>query len=226
MRYLAIFIISIFIFPTQGKASIFGEETAVLAQILQNAVQQLAQLQSILGTGRDTLGLMREINSGINDSLGLINSIGTDRNPGIYGDLSKLQDVLAKIQQVYGTVTPSPDFQVQHDMDEGVAEAITLNNSLYQYTKDIDALGEEIKVYSHAVSPGGAQKLTAQTLGVMLHVMNQSLRAQATGLKIQAQALARENRYDKEETKHRLEVANTLNDAMQSEQADFTLPRF
>ena len=64
-----------------------------------------------------------------------------------------------------------------------------MNNSIYDYTAQLDKIGEEIKQYSHAVSPGGAQKLTAQSLGVVVHVMNEQLRATATGLKMQAQTI-------------------------------------
>lgn len=212
--------------PAHSRASMFGEETAVLIEILANAIKQLHELQSIVNAGQDTLGLLQDINKGINDSMALLDTIGPHVNPGLYGELVKIQDAVQKVQSVYGMVAPSPDSTVQKDTDQGVAEAISLNSSIYAYTKDIDAIGEKIKDYSHAVSPGGAQKLTAQTLGIMLHVMNQSLRAQATGLKLQAQNLAIQNKKDKEQTKHWISVADTMKTAMKSEKARFDLPRF
>ena len=123
-------------------------------------------------------------------------------------------------------MTDSPDARIYRDTDQQVAEAVNLNNDIYKYTTSIDELGEAIKDYSHDVSPGGAQKLTAQTLGVMLQVMNQSLRTQATGLKLQAQTMAVQNKKEKDSTKQYLETANTLRVAMKKEKIQFTAPRF
>ena len=90
----------------------------------------------------------------------------------------------------------------------------------------IDEVGELIKSQSHAVSPGGAVKLTAQSLGVMLNLQNEMLRTQATGLKIQAQTLALQNRKDKEQTRQMVAGADGINSALQSAQPQFKLPRF
>jgi hypothetical protein len=115
---------------------------------------------------------------------------------------------------------------VQRDADQSIVEAVSLNNSIYQYSKVIDEIGEMIKSQSHAVSPGGAAKLTAQSLGVMLHLQNEMLRTQATGLKLQAQALALQNRKDKERTRQMVSGADDLNSAMANQKPKFALPRF
>lgn len=212
--------------PIQARADIWGADVAVLGQILQQAILQLAQLKQILQSGQDTLGLIQDINRGINDSLNLLKTMGVNIDPGIYGDLVKIQDALAKIQGTYGIIVPSLDAGVQRDTDQNIAEAIAFNNSMYQYAKEVDQIGETVKTFSHSVSPGGAQKLTAQTLGVMLHVMNQQLRAQATGLKLQAQNLAVQNKKDKDDTRHFLDVSQSLTAAMKQESPKFQVPRF
>jgi len=209
-----------------ARASIFGEETAVLAQILANALQQLAQLKSILDNGRDSLGLIRDINRGINDSLNLIRTISPNTDPGLYKDWQKVSDALNEIETIYGIAIQSKDLRVQKDTDQSIAEAISLNNSIYNYTKTIDEIGEMIKSQSHYVSPGGAAKLTAQSLGVMLNVQNEMLRTQATGLKLQAQALALQNRRDKEKTRQMVDGASKLQNALANTSPNFDLPRF
>jgi hypothetical protein len=219
--------VSFVTFPApQAQADIWGGDVAVLVQILANALQQLAQLRQILSTGQDNLDLIRAINQGINDSLGLAKTINPNIDPGIYRDWQKVQDAMAAVGLIYGVAVPSKDFQIQKDADQSVAEAISLNNSLYQYTREIDDVGQQIETYSHAVSPGGAQKLTAQSLGVIVHVLNASLRAQATGLKLQAQNLAIQNRKDKELTKHILDTSDTLTANMKAQDTSFELPRF
>lgn len=204
----------------------FGEETVVLAQILANAVQQLAQLKSLLDNGKDSLNLLRDINRGINDSLTLIRTISPNTDPGLYKDWDKVSNALTQLETIYGIAVESKDLKVQNDTDQSVAEAISLNNSIYKYTAQIDQIGELIKAESHAVSPGGAVKLTAQSLGVMLNLQNEMLRTQGTGLKLQAQALALQNRKDKERTRQMVDGANNLNSALAGVSPTFELPRF
>jgi hypothetical protein len=209
-----------------AKASIFGEETAVLIEILANAVKQLTELKAILDNGKDTLNLIQDINRGINDSLNLARTVYPNIDSGIYKDWQNASDAIFKLQTIYGAVANSPDLKVQTDTDQNVAEAVALNNDIYKYTQGIDELGEAIKEFSHETSPGGAQKLTAQTLGVMLQVLNQTLRTQATGLKLQAQTMAVANKKDKDSTRQYLETANTLRLAMKNEKTQFSPPRF
>ncbi|MGK5085324.1 hypothetical protein WDW37_18720 [Bdellovibrionota bacterium FG-1] len=217
----------LFSLPSTVHADFFGGDLPLLASILANAVQQLTNLRQIMGAGQDTLGIMRDINRGINDSLYLLNTVGPNAGPGVYGGLTKTDDALRTLQQLYGAAATSPsDTRMQQTTDQTVAEAIAQNNSIYSYTGTIDPIGERIKADSHLTSPGGAEKLTAESLGVMLNVMNESLRAQGTGLKLQAQELELENKKDKDMTRHMISDTQSLKSSMKSDPANFTTPRF
>lgn len=224
---ILIFIMVFFGRPREARSDFWGGDVIVLSQILAQSIQQLAQLRGLLANGQDSLGLIRDINRGINDSLILFRTISPNTNPGIYADWMKVQDALAKLQTIYGIVIPGArDATVYRDADQSVAEAISRNNMIYDYTRQIDEIGEAVKSYSHQTSPGGAQKLTAQTLGVMLNVMNESLRAQATGIKLQAQSLAIENKKDKDMIRQMDGATSSLQSAMKNQPADFSIPRF
>lgn len=207
------------------RADLFGGDVVVLTQILVQAIMQVAKLKEIIGTATDQLDLMRDINRGINDSLYLIRTIDPNIDPGIYKEWNTLKEALHELESIYGVAVFSPDAPIQKDLDRGIAEAVTFNNSYYRYTKTLDEIGEEIKTASHLVSPGGAQKLTAQSMGLMIQVLNQNLRAQATSLKLHAQELAVQNRKEKADTKHFLEMSRSLKKALQSE-IRFELPEY
>lgn len=225
-KIIFVFLMTIFCFAPPAKASIFGEENIVLAQILANAIQQLAQLKNLLDSSQDSLNLLRDVNRGINDSLYLIKTISPNTNPGLYKDWEKVSDAITKIENIYGIAIESNDLQVQKDTDQNVAEAVALNNSIYKYTKTIDEIGELIKSQSHAVSPGGAAKLTAQSMGVMLNLQNEMLRTQATALKLQAQSLAIQNRKDKHQTKQMVSDVENIKSALTGVKPKFKLPQF
>jgi hypothetical protein len=210
----------------QAKADMFGGDVAVLVQILTNAYQQLTQLQNMVKNGQDTFGLMQDINRGINDSLNLIRTISPNTNPGLYKDWDQVSSALAKLGAVYGVAIESNDARVQRDADQNVAEAVALNNSIYKYSDSIEQLGDLIAREGETASPGRATKLTAASLGIMLKLQNEMLRTQATGLKLQAQTLAVQNRKDKERTRQMVAGADDLNSALTNQKPQFALPRF
>jgi hypothetical protein len=212
--------------PKPARADLFGGDVVVLTQILAQAIAQLAQLKQILSTGSDTLGLMKDINRGLRDAIQFGNTINPYINPGLYKEWKRLEAAIGGIEKIYGVVIDSPEARVQQDTDQSVAEAITQNNSIYDFTGQIDAIGEQIKRYSLDASPGGAAKVTAESLGVMLHVQNEMLRAQAMGMKLQAQTLALQNRQAKADTKHLMQNSSALSQALKTQKADFSLPRF
>lgn len=212
--------------PRPARADLWGGDVVVLAQILANAIQQLAQLKQILSAADDTLGLLRDINRGINDSLNMAETLGVRIDPGLYRDLNSIDAVIGTIDSIFGRVPDSKIATVQRNTDRTAAEAIVFNNELNEYTRRIDRLGEDIKKYSHAVSPGGAAKLTAQSVGVLIHVMNQQIRATGQGLKLQAQALAIQNKQEKDKTAQYLAEGRKLKAKMQTIEASFNAPRF
>ena len=212
--------------PLSAQADMFGGDVAVLMQILANALEQLMQLEQLLSNAEDSLGLLKEINKGINDSLQMAQTHGIHIDPGVYQNITSAKNFVDHLNNAYGTVPVSIDQEAQTETDRVAADGIAMNTSLYDYANELDQVGEQIKSFSHAVSPGGAAKLTAQSLGVMVHIMNQQLRATATGLKISSQALAMQNKKEKAETSEYLNQAKTLEAAMQNSQIPFDFPRF
>lgn len=198
----------------------------MLAQLVSNSVQQLVQLRAILQNGQADLALLRQINNGINDSLNLARTISPYVDPGLFKELKNVQEAISKLQTIYGIVVDSPSAQAQRNSDQVASEALSMGNSIFEYTKEIDRVGAEISQFSHQVSPGGAQKLTAQSLGVLLNVMTTSLRAQAAGLKLQAQSLAQENKKEKDATREYLAASQILSNALKQSAPKFERPRF
>jgi hypothetical protein len=212
--------------PEIAHADMFGGDIVILTQILTQTISELAELKQIFQNGNDTLGLLKDVNRGINDSLNLARTLGIRVDPGLYKDLRQVDDAARAIETIYGRPVDSPLQVVQHNTDQTVAEAISFNNDLNEYAGRLDQTGEDIKSYSHAASPGGATKLTAESLGVVIHVLNQQLRASGQSLKLQAQALAVQNKKDKDQTGQYLKEGQVLQAKMTSLNPSFTVPRF
>ena len=185
------------IVPKPAKADLFGGDVAVLVQILANALQQLAQLQKILATGDDTLGLLRDINRGIRDGLTVLQMINPKFNPGIYGSMETADKVLNIINDLYGTIPQTAEARLQQAQDQSASESISMNGPMFRFADQADEESRRIFAHSQDVSPQGAAKLTAQSLAVLIGVTSQVLRSNSMILKNMGENAALQNRKEK-----------------------------
>lgn len=183
--------------PRPSRADIFGGDVAVLVQILANAVQQLAQLQQILGTGTNTLYLLRDINRGLRDGLTVLRLLDPHFNPGLYGDLRTTERVLATLQELYGRIPQTAEARLQSAQDQSASESIAMNGTIFQFADQADQESRRIFEHSQAVNPQGAAKLTAQSVAVLISVTTQVLRTNSMMLKMMGENMALTNRKEK-----------------------------
>ena len=186
-----------FLIARPVRADFWGGDLPLLAQIVFNTFQQLMQLRQIVGSGHDTLDLLKDINRGISDAMVIIRTMNTTLHAGVWGELQTPEQVLNVIQRLYGMIPQTSRAASETFTDQSVAEAITLHNQAFQYANQVDPEAERIKDYARGVSPQGAGKLTAESLGVLIHVTNQVLRTNAAILKIMSENLALQNRKEK-----------------------------
>lgn len=183
--------------PKQANAFSFGADVAVLVKILANAIQQLVQLRQILGTGNDTLGLLRDINRGIRDGLTVLHMINPKFNPGIYGNLETADEVLRVIDELYGAIPETAELRLQEAQDRSASESISMNGTLFKFADQADEESRRIFAHSQNVSPQGAAKLTAQSMAVLINVSTQVLRTNSMMLKAMGENMALQNRKEK-----------------------------
>lgn len=212
------------VIPLPSRADLFGGDVAVLVQILAQAIEQVTRLQTIINNGKDTLNLMRDINSGVRSGLDMIHIINPRFNPGLYGDLKDPQNVLRAIHDLYGQAPKTADKELMDSNDQSVAEVISMNRNIYDYADQVDQERERILLHSQVVSPQGAAKLQNQSLGVLIGVMTQLLRTQSQMLKIMGQNMALENRKEKMTSSQFIENYQGLSDGFKSLPKDTTLP--
>ena len=208
-----------------ARADMFGGDVVVLTQILVQSIQTVIQLKSLLENGKDTLTLLRDVNSGVRSGLDAIRILNPNFNPGVYGNLNDADSVLRAVQGLYGAVPRGMDEGLMTSQDQSVAEVISMNRNLYDYADQVDRERDKIIYHAAVVSPQGAGKLQGQALGVMIGVMTQLLRTQSQMLKIMAQNMAMENRKEKLSTQNFQQNYRSLSDGFKSLPAETSLPR-
>ncbi|MBP9709150.1 MAG: hypothetical protein KBD78_16055 [Oligoflexales bacterium] len=213
--------------PTRrANADLFGGDVAVLVQILSNNIQQLYQLMEILQKGKDSLNLMREVNSGLNDVLQISERLKKVPDIHMYHDWQTVAQGMRQLAKIYGSIPTTRLASSQRNSDQVVAEAVALGNHLQAVADSSENIGSRIKSQSAVASPKGAAKLSAQSLGVLVENSGESLRAQALGLKLLAQEQAVANQLAKEETKQFISATQDLSKSLKSHRPNFNSPSF
>ncbi len=185
-----------------ARADFWGGDVVVLTQILAQATATVAQLQAVLSTGQDTLGLLQRINKGVGNGLEGLRGIDPQFNPGTYGNLQNPTSALHAVQEIYGADPKGMDHDLIESQDQSVAEVISMNRRLYDYAQKIDQEKNRILFQAQAVNPRGAGQLENQALAVLIGVTTELLRTQSQMLKLTAENLALSTRKEKIETEN------------------------
>jgi hypothetical protein len=196
ISFALILLISVSV-PKNAKADLFGGDVVILTKILIQAIQQLQQLQMIYQNGRDSISLMRELNSGIRHGLEIIRILNPKFDPGIYGGLENAESVQRAIEDLYGMIPRTSESRLQEAQDRSASESIAMNGNLFRYADDVDLEARRIISHAQDVSPQGAAKLTAESIAILIGVSTQVLRTNSMMLKMMGQNMALSNRKEK-----------------------------
>lgn len=180
-----------------ARADFWGGDLPLLAQILTEAITQVQELQSIIGTSKDSYEFMREINDGQRNAIRILNTMNHVLKPGNLSNLHDVDSALHEVQDIYGRVPQTAEARLQSTNDMTVAESIQLHNDAFQYADSVDPEAQRIIDYAQVASPQGAAKTSLEAEGAIIHVLNQVLRTNAAILKIQSESLAMQNRKSK-----------------------------
>lgn len=206
-----------------ARADFWGGDLPLLANILAQAIKQVAQLQAILGNGKDSLNFMRDINQGIRDAMRLQATLNRTLKSGNW-NLADVNEILHQMEELYGKIPLTAEAKMQSTHDMTVAESIHLHNEAFRYAGEVDPEAERMKQYAEHASPQGAAKASLQAQGVTIHVLNQLLRTNAALLKVQSEQLAMQNRKSKLQSEQFRQQYEELGRNLGNAKGGFTLP--
>lgn len=213
------------ILPTSGRADIFGGDVAVLMQILQENIRHYYQLQQMIQQGRNTDGYLRWINAGLDNSIGLLNSLPI-RDEQVLASLREYRTALGKIETVYGSIPRSPEDMLHKLQDQTVAESLKMANDFKEYSTVQERNSDLIAVQARQASPKGAARMQAETSAEILKSLSQLLRLNTQMLKLQSEQLAFTNKQSKDGVANYQKVSRDLGSGFANFNPDMKLVHF
>lgn len=211
--------------PITAKSDIWGGDVAVLLQILEQNIRHYFQLQQMIQQGRDADQYLRWINSGIDNSIGLLNSLPI-KDESVLADLKEFKSALGKIKNVYGEVPKSPEDSLHTLHDETVAESLRMVHDFKEFSKIEEKNSEIIAAEAREASPKGAARMQAETSAKILKSLSQLLRLNTQMLKLQSEQLAFQNKQSKDGVANYQKVSRDLGTGFTRFNPDMKLMRY
>jgi hypothetical protein len=191
-----------------ARASIFGEETAVLLQVVANQVSELNKLADEVGISRENRDLLEEINQGVDQSVRQIEAIQSivDRAQGLdpsgIRDLSDLNRVIEQVKDLSADTVAVLSLKLGL-CDQSISQSAIQSDTAYKMGQEMVGVGSQLAQESRAASPGRASQISAAAAssqmlasGVQLQTLAHLVQLQALSLDLQKSAVARSSQND------------------------------
>ena len=164
---------------------IFGEDIPFLIQLIAHAIHQISQLQSIIGNGKEMVGLLNEMNDGVKQVLLLGETAHAPLPPQTLSEARQIDGAMRRASAMYGVLPGDSPFYARSQYQSGV-EGLHLSQDAFDYATFLDRQGGQVKSAAVGSSMATATRLTAESLGVLLHAVSHQSRLQAKQLEIQS----------------------------------------
>ena len=196
-----------------------------LIKLVEQSLRQYQQLQMMIQYSRDAQSYAREINSGLEASIFLLESLPI-KDEKILGQLRTFQHSLKEIEKIYGAIPKSPDEAFQQVNDMAIAESLKMVSNATDYAEKQEVNSIKIEARSWNMSPKGAMRMQAQVSSQILLTLNQILRMNAQLLKMQSADFAAKNREEKQDVMKFQRFSKEVNLTSKAFNGNMTLPQF
>lgn len=184
--------------PRLAHADLFGGDVAVLMQILSENIRRYYQLQQMIGQGREQMDYLRLINAGLDNSIGLLDSLPI-KDEKVLAELRNFKEAVSRVETLYGKIPKSPDEALHFLHDQSVAESLRMANSFKDFSDTQEKNSLLIAAQAREASPKGAARMQAETSAEILRTLSQLIRLNTQMLKLQSEQIAMANKNAKDE---------------------------
>ena len=175
------------VLPVKKAEAAFGAEIPILINILTQAITQVRNLQLLIGTTRDTVSILQEMNRGVKEVLRLARTAHVPLPRQVYDMADTIDTATREAENVYGALPGSAPLYTRTTYQSGT-EGLFMSQDAFEYSTALDTAGERIKESSIIASQAAATRLTAESMGVPIHAVSHGNRLSAKNLEMASTA--------------------------------------
>lgn len=226
--YFLAFAISNFNFSNRASAFTDGSgwvQVTYLIKILEENIRRYYQLKMMIDLAQDQRDYLRLINSGIDNSMGLLDSLPV-KDEKILSEIKNFKEAVDKISELYGAIPKSKEEAMQKLHDQTVAESIRMVNTFKEFSTTQEENSIRIGIDSRNASPKGAMRMQAETSAQILRSLSQLIRLNTQMLKLQSEQFGMQNKMGKESVANFQRVNDDLGRSFNKMSAEMKLVKF
>jgi hypothetical protein len=197
------------------QADMWGGDIPLLIQIIAKTIEQIEELNQIISTTRQTVGVLEDMNSGIKEVLRLANTAHIPLPPQVYQQANTIAQATETARSIYGDPPMNAPVSTRTHFQSGT-EALFLSQDAFDYSTFLDQTGENVKASSIGANQSAATRLTAETLGVVVEAISHTNRLEAKGLEISATDRLENSQKDAANYESFIETNNAIENGFRS----------
>jgi len=182
--------------PRVVNADLFGADIPILINILTQTITQVQAITQVLGKARETVSILEEMNRGVKEVLNLAETAHIPLPRQVYESARQIDGAVWEARRSYGDIGDHAPRATKNNYRSGV-EGLFLSQDALDYSTMLDDKGNKVKTSALTASQASATRLTAETMGVLLHAVSHTNRLEAKQLEISSthklQEASREN---------------------------------
>jgi hypothetical protein len=215
---ILIFLFALYTMKTPpAEADFWGGDLPLLAQILAKSIEQIRELQEIIGSAQNTVSILEDMNRGVKEVLKLADTAHIQLPKQVYEDAKSIDSAFSTAERLYGMVSKNaPIFQKTHHQS-GV-EGLFISQDAFEYSTFLDKNGESVKRSAVVANQATATRLTAETLGVLLHAVSHTNRILAKDLEISSTSRLEQTAKENAQFDTYIKTSDFLEDDFSSQQ--------
>ncbi len=180
-----------------------------LVKILEENYRRYLQLKHMMDTASGHYDYIRALNKGLENSIGLLESLPV-KDDEVLGRLKSFRQAVGHIENLYGKIPKSPEEALHRLHDESVAESLRMANAFKDFSESQEKNSQKMSVQARRASPKGAARMQVQSNAEILRSLSQLIRLNTQMLKLQSEQLAITNKAAKDNVSRYQKVSTDL----------------
>tara|TARA_B110001454_G_scaffold174174_1_gene165621 strand:- start:9949 stop:10677 length:729 start_codon:yes stop_codon:yes gene_type:complete len=172
-------------------------QVSYLIKILEENIRRYYQLKTMIELAKDQRDYLRLVNSGLDNSLGLIETLPI-KDEKVLSEIRNFKKAVEKISEIYGAVPKSKEEFMQRLHDQTISESLRMINDFKEYSVKQEENSIRVAIDSRAASPKGAMRIQAETSAQILRSLSQLIRLNTQMLKLQSEQFGMQNKMGKD----------------------------
>ena len=175
---------------------------------------------------KKTADQIKKINDGLDAIKALGSVVGLSGNKEIIAEWEKVNSLAKMLEALHVDISKVRNKKGIEAVDEGLKRSLKIQKRIFEFQQKLSTASQSVEEQVSKVSPKGAARLTAQSMGMMLEAQGKILASQRVQIDLMMQQQMLENYERKIRAQHITQNIDELSKLLSTSKVEFKFPRW